>query len=51
LLFICGGAILYTVLKVLCNKKNGGETVSTGVVEAQAAYRGFYRLVKKVENI
>jgi hypothetical protein len=48
LLLACVSVILYTVSKVLCNKKKGGETVSTGVVEAEAAYRGSYRLVKKV---
>ena len=42
--------MLYCILfqKFFAINKNGGETVSTGVVEARAAYRGSYRLVKKV---
>ena len=42
--------MLYSILfqKFFAINKNGGETVSTGVVEARAAYRGSYRLVKKV---
>ena len=31
-------------------QEKGGETGSTGVAEALTACRGFYRLVKKVEN-
>ena len=39
---------LYLFEMLFAMKRNGGETVSTGMVEAQAAYRGSYRLVKKV---